>query len=250
MRGKHALTLGGLILIAACAGSSADGPPPPVTTTPVTARPPTTATMAPSVDAAGPVPVAAGWQGQAPYQLTFSSFHFEIGTEVMEVNSDGRVVDVFARMETVQVKKHCARPPADDVALCAELRKAGDKEFGRVRRFRATYTLAPAELAEAQALLVAAGFPRLQPLYQDPAVDDGVTHTYQLQTPVGTFTTTAYSGSTASEPPELLPVTRWLRGVHASHGADHAVAPELPAADYAALERRLQRRAMPTPARP
>jgi hypothetical protein len=164
------------------------------------------------------------------YRFALTTFQLELGTEMFVVDSDGSVRDLFVKHELVQTGAFCAKAKsAEDLSLCAEMRKAGEKQFGTRRDFVARYVFQPETLSVFNSLLRAAHFDTLQASYKNSEAEDGTTRSYSLKRlrTGETRTVSAYSISTPSEPESLQALHEFLRKQASLHESDRKAAKEL-----------------------
>jgi hypothetical protein len=177
------------------------------------------------------------WTGEGAFQFVFTDFHFEVGQQIMSIDSEGAVRDLFSRIRQVKTSDFCSKAlTKNDLELCTSMKKLGETQFGITDWRLAHYTLSPVAQKEVREVLLAARFEDLKRGYSATSVSDGTTHTYSLRTSSGEHGVSAYAAQTPSEPPELLSVLRWLQTQQREHTLEREASKPITDAEHKAFE--------------
>jgi hypothetical protein len=227
---SRVLSLGTLVL--ACKPAPPQAPP-----SHTQVPPPPSQTATPSTDSN-----RTAWDGQGEFRLRFSDFHFEVGEQLFLASSDGLVRELFSTHELVQTAAFCRAAASEaDRTLCAEMQKAGEDQFGRMRWHVAAYTLTPAALAAGRAALAGVEWATLKKSYSNSKVPDGTTHGYRFLSSAGLQTVSTYASAgpspAAPEPAKLLLVLRWIEQQQREHRSERDRAPDATALEQSKLRK-------------
>jgi hypothetical protein len=181
-----------------------------------------------------------------PFRFVFTHSHFENGTEVFSVDSDGQVRDLFTRHERFNTKDYCAKAKTEtEKDLCSQMRKLSEASFTLRKDYLCRYAFTPETLSVFLMMLEGAQLGTLKPFYKGSELYDGVTHTYSLLTKPRTTRVSAYSVGTPAEPEPLLALYTFLQKQRLAHEAERKAAREVPASERAALDQELMKPLVP-----